>query len=90
VDVFEAIRTRRSIRKYKDKPVEKEKLLREGEALEDYRGGEIGALDAQPSALEFRSSNGFQSEGKIEVRLQPELVCACDYRGMRLSGKSLG
>jgi nitroreductase len=28
VDVFEAIRTRRSIRKYKDKPVEKEKLLK--------------------------------------------------------------
>jgi nitroreductase len=28
IDVFEAIRTRRSIRKYEDKPVEKEKLLK--------------------------------------------------------------
>jgi len=28
VDVFEAIRTRRSIRKYKEKPVEKDKLLK--------------------------------------------------------------
>ena len=28
LEVFEAVRTRRSIRKYKDKPVEKEKLLK--------------------------------------------------------------
>jgi nitroreductase len=28
LDVFEAVRTRRSIRKYKDKPVEKEKLIK--------------------------------------------------------------
>ena len=89
MDVFEAIKDRRSIRAYQDKLVEKEKLMKVLEAarlapsaknMQDWRFVVVQDLETRKKLAEAAAQQGFVAEAPVIIvccTVQPDYVMRC-------------